>query len=118
MAAEQLVELGASDRVSVPLLVADLKSNAGESVCAAEALAFAGHQNMDVIRALGGLLNERDPDVRRRAAYIASALGARSKTLLPALEQAQRDGVPGAALAARVVRDAVGRTPKTTRKRK
>jgi HEAT repeat protein len=117
LAAEQLVEMGAPDRVAVARLSRDLKNVAADAVCAGEALAFAGRQNGDVVPVLIGLLQEPHPEVRRRALHVVMALGARAKDALPAVEQAQKDRIPGSDLAVRILRDSTPKTktkPKTT----
>jgi HEAT repeat protein len=105
LAAEELVEMGASDRVAVSLLANDVKNTAFDSICAAQALAFAGRQNREVVPAVIHLLKDENPEVRRRALHIVMALGARAKDALPAVEQAQRDHIPGSDLALRLLRE-------------
>ncbi len=106
-AAKQLTEIGAADRVFVPMLVRDLKSGAGAAPCAADALGMAGHFNGDVVPALVVLLNEPDRERRSQAARLLMELGPRAKPALPALARAQRDAVPGAEMAIRALRETI-----------
>ena len=47
---------------------------------------------------------EKDPDMRSRAARVLMHLGPRAREAVPALLHAQRDNVPGAAMALKAVR--------------
>ena len=116
LAAEQLVEMGAADRVAVNLLAADLRAGGGQALCAGEALAQAGLFNPDVVAALVRLLQEKDRAVRSRAAALLMQLGARAREALPALQQAQKDQIPGAEAALRAIREALPR-PKRAHRR-
>jgi HEAT repeat protein len=105
LAVEELVELDAADRVAVPLLIAEMARGVDGAPCATEALSFAGHANNDVMPALITLLQNTDPAVRRRAVYVAMNLGAKARPALPELRKAAQDGIPGAALAVRGLRE-------------
>jgi HEAT repeat protein len=50
---------------------------------------------------------EKDPDVRSRAARVLMHLGRRAREAVPALLHAQKDEVPGAAIALKAVRASV-----------
>ncbi|HVO32882.1 MAG TPA: HEAT repeat domain-containing protein [Elusimicrobiota bacterium] len=113
-AAQELVELGASDRVFVAMLVRDLKAGGESEACDAEALGMAGHFNEDVVPALVGLLGEANFQWRSVAARTLMELGPRARPALPALAKAQRDGVPGADIAIKALREMI---PHTARRR-
>ena len=112
LATEELLELGSPDRVAVPLLVNDLKGEDDSARCAAEALGLAGHFNHDVVPALIKVLQEKDPLSRSRAALILMQLGARAREAIPALVIAQKDGIPDADNALKVIRESLPRSPK------
>lgn len=109
LATEELLELGSPDRVAVPLLVNDLKGDDDSARCAAEALGLAGHFNSDVVPALIKVLQEKDPLWRSRAALILMQLGARAREAIPALVIAQKDGIPDADNALKVIRESLPR---------
>lgn len=105
-----LVELAAYDRISIPLLTQDL-TNLGltNSDCAADALGMAGLFNRQVPPAIIKLLQDKNREIRRRGVRAAFHLGSRGRDVVPALAQAQRDGIPGAESALRALRDALPR---------
>lgn len=110
LAAETLVEMGAWDRVAIPLLIADMRNAAlDEFHCPADALGMAGLFNPDVPPALVKLLQESDREIRRRAVHAVMVLGSKGREALPALTQAQKDQIPGAENAIRAIRDALPR---------
>jgi HEAT repeat protein len=107
LASQQLVEMGAWDRVAVNALATDLANGESES-CTAEALAMDGHFNPTVVPALMPILRGSAFEPRRRAAYVLMQLGSRAEEALPLLARAQKDGVPGAQMAMRSIRDSLG----------
>jgi len=117
VATEELLELGSADRVAVPLLVNDLKGEDDSARCAAEALGLAGHFNHDVVPALIKVLQEKDPLSRSRAALILMQLGARAREAIPALVIAQKDGIPDADNALKVIRESLPRSVKPRHKK-
>ncbi|MFA5975293.1 MAG: HEAT repeat domain-containing protein [Elusimicrobiota bacterium] len=107
LAAEQLVEMGAWDRIAVERLVADLSAEGEGTLCAREALSQAGHFNPEVVSYLIRLLQGGDRSLRSDAAAILMQLGVKAREALPALHQAQKDRIPGAEAASHAIRDAL-----------
>jgi HEAT repeat protein len=104
-ACETLIESGAVDRVSIPLLIGDLRKDEDTARCAEDVLGLAGLFDSDVIHAMSRLvLQETDPDIRSRAAHVLMHLGPRAREAIPALIRAQKDQVPGAEMALKAIR--------------
>lgn len=104
-ASETLVEAGSTDRVSIALLITDLKGDEDTARCAEDVLGLAGLFDSDVVRSMIRLVQEeKDPDIRSRAARVLMHLGPRAREAIPALVHAQKDEVPGAAMALRAIR--------------
>jgi HEAT repeat protein len=116
LAAQQLVEWGAWDRVAVALLAADVRRRPENVACAVTALGMAGHFNAEVVPATLRLLEEKDPETRRLACLILMQLGPKAKDALPALAKAQKENVPGAENALRAIRDSLPRPAPTVRR--
>jgi HEAT repeat protein len=103
-AAEALIEAGATDRVSIALLINDLKKDEDTARCAEDVLSLAGLFDADVVHSMTRLVQEeKDPDIRSRAARVLMHLGPRAREAVPALLHAQKDDVPGAAIALKAV---------------
>jgi HEAT repeat protein len=117
LATEELLELKSADRVAIPLLINDLKGEDDSARCATEALGLAGHFNEDVVPALITVLGEKDPLVRSRAALILMQLGARAREAIPALTLAQKDGIPDADNALKVIRESLPRSQRSRHKK-
>ncbi len=104
-AAESLIEYGSSDRVSISLLIGDLGRDEDTARCAEDVLGLAGLFDNDVMRSMIRLVREeKDPDVRSRAAHVLMHLGPRAREAIPALLQAQKDQIAGAEVALKAVR--------------
>ncbi len=104
-AAESLIEYGSADRVSILLLIGDLSRDEDTARCAEDVLGLAGLFDNDVLRSMIRLVGEeKDPDVRSRAARVLMHLGPRAREAVPALLRAQKDQVPGAEMALKAVR--------------
>lgn len=104
-AAESLIEAGSFDRVSIALLMNDLRRDEDVARCAENALSMAGLFDTDVIYSMIHLLQtEKDPDVRSRAAQILMHMGPRARQAVPALMRARDEKVPGAEMALRSIR--------------
>jgi len=104
-ASETLVEAGSTDRVSIALLIADLKKDEDTARCAEDVLSLAGLFDSDVVRSMIRLVQEeKDPDIRSRAARVLMHLGPRAREAIPALVHAQKDEIPGAAMALKAIR--------------
>lgn len=104
-AAETLVEAGMSDRVSIALLIGDLRKDEDTARCAEDVLGLAGFFDRDVVHSMTRLVQEdKDPDVRSRAARVLMHLGPRAREAIAALLHAQKDEIPGAAMALRAIR--------------
>lgn len=110
LAAEQLVDMGAADRVSMPGLVHALHAEDDENACAVQALGLAGHFNSDVVPAMIGVLKEADRRGQTRAALVLMQLGAQAKDAIGPLSEAGKARVPEADNALRVIRRALART--------
>ncbi len=109
-AAESLIEYGSADRVSIALLITDLSRDEDTARCAEDVLGLAGLFDNDVMRSMIRLVGEeKDPDVRSRAARVLMHLGPRAREAVPALLRAQKDQVPGADMALKAVRAPVAR---------
>jgi HEAT repeat protein len=109
-AAEALIEYGSTDRVSISLLIGDLNRDEDTARCAEDVLGLAGLFDNDVMRSMIRLVGEdKDPDVRSRAARVLMHLGPRAREAVPALQRAQKDQVPGADMALKAVRAPAGR---------
>ena len=109
-ASETLIESGSTDRVSTALLISDLKKDEDTARCAEDVLSLEGLFDADVPRSMIRLVQEeKDPDIRSRAARVLMHLGPRAREAIPALLRAQKDDVPGAAMALRAVRASVVR---------
>lgn len=109
-AAESLIESGYTDRVSIALLMGDLRQDEDTARCAENALGKVGLFDPDVTYSMMHLLqNEKDPDVRSRAAQILMYIGPRARQAVPALTRARDDKVPGAEMALRSIRGAPAR---------
>jgi HEAT repeat protein len=116
LAARQLVEMGASDRVAVRRFSDELRTSAEEFPCALGVLALAGQfMPEDVVSRMIGLLQSKDRAARARAAAVLIHLGARAKPALPALAVAQKDHIPGTDAAARAIRQALPREKRSRR---
>jgi HEAT repeat protein len=104
-AAESLIESGSADRVSIALLIGDLGRDEDTARCAEDVLGLAGLFDDDVTRSMIRLVAEdKNPDVRSRAARVLMHLGPRAREAVPALLQAQKDQIPGAEMALKAVR--------------
>lgn len=104
-AAEALIEAGATDRVSIALQISDLKGDEDTARCAEDVLSLAGLFDLDVVHSMTRLVQEeKDPDIRSRAARVLMHLGPRAREAIPALLRAQKDDVPGAATALKAIR--------------
>lgn len=104
-AAESLIEYGYSDRVSIALLMGDLRRDDDTARCAENALSMAGLFDPDVTFSMIHLVQtEKDPDVRSRAAQILMHMGPRARQAVPALMRARDEKVPGAEMALRAIR--------------
>ena len=104
-AAEALIEAGALDRVSTALLIEDLKKDEDTARCSEDVLSLAGLFDSNVVHSMTRLvLEEKDPDIRSRAARVLMHLGPRAREAVPALLHAQKDDVPGAAVALKAIR--------------
>jgi len=111
-AAEALIEAGAPDRVSTSLLIDDLRKDEDTARCSEDVLSLAGLFDLDVVHSMTRLVEEeKDPDIRSRAARVLMHLGPRAREAIPVLLHAQRDDVPGAAMALKAIR------PRGTRKK-
>ena len=109
-ASETLIESGSVDRVSIPLLISDLRKDEDTARCAEDVLGLAGLFDNDVIHSMIRLVQEEtDPDIRSRAAQVLMHLGPRARDAVPALLRAQKDQVPGAEMALRAVKASVPR---------
>ena len=53
--------------------------------------------------------DDKDPDIRSRAAMVLMHLGPRARAAIPALLRAQKDEVPGAAMALKAIRASVSK---------
>jgi HEAT repeat protein len=104
-AAETLIEAGSPDRVSIALLIADLKSDEDTARCAEDVLGLAGLFDPDDTHSMVRIIQEeKDPDIRSRAARVLMHIGPRAHEAVPALLHAQKDDGPGAAMALKAVR--------------
>jgi len=104
-AAETLIETGSTDRVSIPLLIGDLRKDEDTARCAEDVLGLAGMFDNDVMHSMMRLVQEdKDPDIRSRAARVLMQLGPKAREAIPVLLRAQKDQVPGAEMALRSVR--------------
>jgi HEAT repeat protein len=104
-ASEALIEAGSIDRISMTLLVSDLKKDEDTARCAEDVLGLAGLFDPEIVRSMIRLVqDEKDPDLRSRAARVLMHLGPRAHDAIPALIRAQKDGVPGAEMALRAIR--------------
>ncbi len=104
-AAETLIESGSTDRVSIALMISDLRKDEDTARCAEDVLGLAGLFDNDVMRSMVRLVQEEtDPDIRSRASRVLMHLGPRAREAVPALIRAQKDQVPGAEMALRAVR--------------
>jgi HEAT repeat protein len=107
-ASETLIESGSTDRASSALLIADLKKDEDTARCAEDVLSLAGLFDSEVVHSMIRIVQEeKDPDIRSRAARVLMHLGPRAREAIPALLRAQKDEVPGAAMALRAVRTAL-----------
>jgi HEAT repeat protein len=107
-AAEALVETGALDRLSIALLIGDLKKDDDTALCAEDVLGLAGLFDPHVVRSMIRLVQEeKDPDLRSRAARVLMHLGSRAREGIPVLLHAQKDDVPGAGMALKAIRAAI-----------
>ena len=107
-ATEALIESGSIDRVSIPLLISDLRKDEDTARCAEDVLSLAGLFDNEVMHSMIHLVqDETDPDIRSRAAGVLMHLGPRAREAIPALIRAQKDQVPGADMALRSVRSSV-----------
>jgi HEAT repeat protein len=104
-AAQTLVEAGSTDRVSIALLIDDLRKDEDTARCAEDVLGLAGLFDIDVVHSMIRLVQEeKDPDIRSRAARVLMHAGPRAREAVPVLLRAQKDDVPGASMALRAVR--------------
>jgi len=86
-------------------LISDLKKDEDTARCAEDVLGLAGLFDPDVVRSMIRLVQEeKDPDIRSRAAQVLMHLGPRAHDAIPALVHAQKDDVPGAEMALRAIR--------------
>ncbi len=109
-AAETLIESGATDRVSISLLIGDLRGNEDSARCAENVLAMAGLFSDDVMYSMMHLVAEdKDIDVRSRAARVLMHLGPRASPAIPVLQRARQDKVPGTEMALRAIRSSPNR---------
>lgn len=109
-ASETLIEAGSTDRVSIALLISDLRKDEDTARCAEDVLGLAGLFDSDVVRSMTRLIQEdKDPDIRSRAARVLMPLGPRAREAIPALLHAQKDEVPGAAMALKAIRASVAK---------
>ena len=109
-AAESLIESGSTDRVSISLLISDLRRDEDTARCAEDVLGLAGLFDADVMHSMIRLVQEdKDPDVRSRAARVLMHLGPRAREAIPALAHAVKDQIPGAEMALKAVRAPVTR---------
>ena len=107
-ASETLVEAGSTDRVSIALLTSDLRKDEDTARCAEDVLGLVGLFDFDVVRSMTRLVQEdKDPDIRSRAARVLMHLGPRAREALPVLLRAQKEEVPGAAMALKAIRASV-----------
>src|SRR5207245_9370843 len=73
--------------------------------CGDDVLGLAGLCESDVVRSMGRLVSEeKDPDLRSRAARVLMHLGPLARDAIPALLRAQKDQIPGPELAIKAVR--------------
>jgi HEAT repeat protein len=108
-AAESLIEYGSPDRVSISLLIGDLSRDEDTARCAVDVLGLAGLFENDVMRSMIHLVEEeKDPDIRSRAAHVLMHLGPRAREAVPALLHAQKDQIAGAEMALKAVRASNG----------
>ena len=104
-AAEMLIEYGSADRVSISILIDDMNRDEDTARCAEDVLGLAGLFESDVVRSMSRLVSEdKDPDLRSRAARVLMHLGPRARDAIPALLRAQKDQIPGSEMALRAVR--------------
>ncbi len=104
-AAETLIESGSTDRVSISLLIEDLRRDEDTARCEEDVLGLAGLFDNEVMRSMIRLVQEDpNPDVRSRAAHVLMHLGSRARDAVPALLRAQKDHIAGAEMALRAVR--------------
>ena len=93
------------DRVLPRDLIGDLNRDEDTARCAEDVLGLAGLFDNDVMRSMIHLVGEeKDPDVRSRAARVLMHLGPRAREAVPALLRAQKDQIPGAEMALKAVR--------------
>jgi HEAT repeat protein len=109
-ASETLIETGSTDRVSIALLIGDLRKDEDTARCAEDVLGLAGLFDPDVASSMTRLVqDDKDPDIRSRAAMVLMHLGPRARAAIPALLRAQKDEVPGAAMALKAIRASVSK---------
>ena len=109
-AAEALVEAGSMDRISIALLISDLKGDDDTARCALDVLGLAGLFDPDVARSMIRIVQEeKDPDIRSRAARVLMHIGPKAREAIPALVHALKDDIPGAEMALKAVRSSAPR---------
>ncbi len=104
-AAGTLIESGAWDRVSTALLIGDLRRDDDTALCAENVLGLVGLFDEAVVYSMMHLVQQdKDIDVRSRAAHVLMHLGTRARPAIPALQRAREEKVPGADVALRAIR--------------
>jgi len=109
-ASETLIEAGSTDRISIELLITDLRRDEDTARCSEDVLSLAGLFDPEVGRSMIRLVqDDKNPDIRSRAARVLMHLGPRARPAIPALLRAQKDEVPGAAMALKAIRASVSK---------